>query len=297
MTAPAMADHPGDAASPAFAAPPGACDGHFHVFGPAEHYGYGAELRYAPPYAPLDAYMALARHLGMARYVFVQPSAYGRDNACMLDAMRQVGTARCRGIVDVDETTIARETLADWHRLGVRGIRVNVSPIRPPEPGLAAEMRPRIRRLGELAAGLGWHLDFLAPGWLIGELLEDLHALPVDFTVAHMGLFPAKDGPGQPGFRAFLDLLRGAPRRCWVKLTGVYRMSTAPGFADAAPMARALIAAAPDRIVWGSDYPHLSFHDQVGSVQLFNLLADWAPDAPTRTRILVDNPRVLFGFA
>jgi predicted TIM-barrel fold metal-dependent hydrolase len=291
------AGHDPDAGrTPTFHPAPGACDAHFHVFGPAEHYPYGSELRYAPPYAPLDAYMALARTIGLQRFVFVQPSAYGLDNSCMLDAMRQVGTARCRGIVDVDETSVARATLTEWHRLGVRGIRVNVSPVRQAEPGLADAMRPRIRRLGALAQELGWHLDFLTPGWLISELMDELRALPVDFTVAHMGLYPARYGVDQPGFQQFLELLRSGPRRCWVKLTGVYRMSTAPGFADAAPMARALIAAAPDRIIWGSDYPHLSFHDKVGSIQLFNLLAEWAPDDATRRRILADNPAALFGF-
>ena len=281
--------------TPAFTPPPDACDAHFHVFGPSEHYGYGSDIRYAPPYAPLDAYMALARQLGFQKYVFVQPSAYGSDNSCMLDAMRMCGTARCRGVIDLDEAT-PRATLNEWNRLGVRGIRVNVSPVRAYEPGLADQMRPRIRRLGALAQELGWHLDFLTPGWLTRELLPDMRALPVEFSVAHMGMFLAKDGVAQPGFQEFLALVREEPRRCWVKLTGVYRMSVAPGFSDAAPLAKALIAAAPDRIIWGSDYPHLSFHDKVGSIQLFNLLAGWAPDEATRRRILVDNPRALFGF-
>jgi predicted TIM-barrel fold metal-dependent hydrolase len=280
---------------PSFVAPALSCDAHFHVFGPAEHYPYAGALRYTPPYAPLDDYMVLARRLGLQRFVFVQPSAYGLDNSCMLDAMRQLGTRRCRGIVDIDETAISRETLKAWHRLGVRGVRVNVKPILPPTSGLAAQMRPRIHRLAELMHELGWHLDFLTPGWLVRELLPDVHALPIDFSVAHLGLFPADGGPEQPGFQEFLELLRG--RRCWVKLTGIYRMSTAPGFADVAPMARALIAAAPDRIIWGSDCPHLSFHDKVGSVELFNKLAEWVPDGPTRQRILVDNPRTLFGFS
>jgi 2-pyrone-4,6-dicarboxylate lactonase len=292
-----MSHDPGAGRTPAFVPLPGACDAHFHVFGPAEHYGFGADLRYEPPYAPLDAYMAPARQLGFERFVFVQPSAYGSDNSCMLDAMRQVGTARCRGVVDLDEVNTSPDTLREWNRLGVRGIRVNISPVRQPEAGLAASMRPRIRRLGAIAQELGWHLDFLAPGWLVQELLPDMRVLPVDFSVAHMGLFPAKDGPDQAGFQAFLNLVRSEPRRCWVKLTGVYRMSTAPGFADAATMARALVAAAPDRIIWGSDYPHLSFHDEVGSIQLFNLLADWVPDERVRARILVENPKALFGFA
>jgi len=292
-----MSRDPDAGLTPAFTPPPGACDAHFHVFGPAEHYGFGKDLRYQPPDAPLVAYMGLARRLGFERFVFVQPSAYGFDNACMLDAMRQVGTASCRGIVGLDETSVGGETLRGWDRLGVRGIRVNISPIRQPEAGLAESMRPRIKRLGAIAQEMGWHLDFLTPGWLVRELLPDMRALPVDFSVAHMGLFPAKDGPDQAGFQEFLALVRSEPRRCWVKLTGVYRMSTAPGFADAAAMARALVAAAPDRIIWGSDYPHLSFHDKVGSIQLFNLLADWVPDGRTRARILVDNPKALFGFA
>ena len=292
-----MREHDPDAGlTSEFRPAPGACDAHFHVFGPAEHYPCGTDLRYRPPAAPLDAYMALARRLGFERFVFVQPSAYGFDNRCMLDAMRQIGSARCRGVVDLDETATDPATLREWHRLGVRGIRVNVSPVRKPEPGLAAAMRPRIRRLGALAAGLGWHLDFLAPGWLVRELLDDMRALPVEFSVAHLGLFPAADGVDQPGFQEFLAMLRAAPRRCWVKLTGVYRMANGPDFAAAAPLARALIAAAPDRIIWGSDYPHLSFHDTVGSVQLFNLLAGWAPDGATRRCILVDNPAALFGF-
>ena len=284
------------AAAPTFPAPPHACDSHFHVFGPPEHYRYGTDLRYAPPFAPLDEYLALARHLGLTRFVFVQPSAYGTDNRCMLDAMRQVGTHRCRGIVDLDLSRTDPQTLAAWHALGVRGIRVNVSPVRKPEPGLAETLRPRIRRLAALASGLGWHLDFLIPGWLVRELLPDLRSLEIDFTLAHLGLFPARDGADQPGFRELLALLRSSARHCFVKLTGVYRISSAPDFADVAPLARALIEAAPDRLIWGSDFPHLSFADKVGSVALFNLLADWAPSPALRRQILVENPAALFGF-
>ena len=283
-----------DEAAPAFTAPSLSCDCHFHVFGPAGMYPYGTDLRYQPPHAPLEDYMDLAGRLGCERFVFVQPSAYGRDNRCMLDAMREVHT-RCRGIVDVYENVPDAE-LEHLHSLGVRGVRVNVSPVKPPQPGFSATMLPRIERLEARCAELGWQLDFLTPGWLTRELMPVLRRLKVDFTVAHMGMFLAQDGPAQAGFRELIDLLRHGERRCWVKLTGVYRMSTAPGFADAAPMARALIEAAPDRIIWGSDYPHLSFADKVGSVELFNLLADWAPDEATRHRILVDNPQHLFRF-
>jgi 2-pyrone-4,6-dicarboxylate lactonase len=133
------------------------------------------------------------------------------------------------------------------------------------------------------------------PGWLTHEMLPELARLKVQFTMAHMGMFLAREGPAQPGFRALIQLLRTCSG-AHVKFTGTYRMATAPEFADAAPMARTLIEAAPDRIIWGSDYPHLSFADKVGSVQLFNLLGDWAPDESVRRKILVDNPARLFGF-
>lgn len=139
-------------------------------------------------------------------------------------------------------------------------------------------------------------MDFLLPGWLTDELMGTLRKLKADFTLAHMCMFLARDGVGQPGFQRLLELLRHGDGHCWVKLIGVYRMSVAPGFTDAAPLAQALIEAAPDRIIWGSDYPHLSFADRVGSVELFNLLGRWAPDETIRRKILVDNPRRLFGF-
>ena len=122
-----------------------------------------------------------------------------------------------------------------------------------------------------------------------------LAKLKSPFSVAHLGMFPAKDGAGQAGFREFLSFVSGH-EACWVKLTGAYRISTAAGFADTVPLARAVIEAAPGRVIWGSDYPHLSFADKVDSMQLFGLLKAWAPDEPLRRRILVDNPRRCFGF-
>jgi predicted TIM-barrel fold metal-dependent hydrolase len=289
-------DHANEEA-PSFRAPPLSCDAHFHVFGPAERYPHGGAnemLRYAPPVAPLADYLALAKHLGIERFVFVQPSAYGRDNSCMLDAMRAVGTVRCRGIVDVDET--APDALfAEMHSLGVRGVRINVSPVKPPGPGFSETIRPRIERLDARCHELGWHLDFLTPGWLTEELMPVFATMKCPYSLAHMGMFRAEAGPAQPGFQKLLDLLRHGDGRVWIKLTGTYRMATPPSYADAVPMARALIEAAPNRLIWGSDYPHLSFADKVGSVRLFNLLADWADEAERR-RILVDNPATLFGF-
>jgi 2-pyrone-4,6-dicarboxylate lactonase len=287
-----------DEGAPDLRAPPLSCDSHFHVFGPAKRYPYGSDLRYAPPLAPLDDFLALSRRMGFERFVFVQPSAYGRDNTCMLDAMRELAAKSgpiCRGIVDIDENAPDAE-FDRLNQAGVRGVRINVSPVKKPEPGFGATILPRIERLEARCAEIGWQLDFLLPGWLTDELRDTIAKLKVWHTLAHMGMFLARDGVDQPGFRRLLDHLKHGDGRTWVKLTGVYRMSVAPGFADAAPMARALIEAAPERLIWGSDFPHLSFADKVGSVELFNLLGRWAPDEQTRSRILVENPGNLFGF-
>jgi predicted TIM-barrel fold metal-dependent hydrolase len=290
--------HPDDGLEPAFVAPASACDAHFHVFGPAEKYPHvTTDLRYQPPRAPLDDYLATARRLGFTRFVLVQPSAYGLDNTCMLDALAELDPAARRAIVHLDETRAKDAGLAQWHDVGVRGVRINVSPVRKPEADLADALRPRIERTAEICRELGWHVDLLLPGWLVTELMPTLRDLPVAFTVAHMGLFPASAGPSQQGFRDLLALAADGSGRCWVKLTGIYRFSQAPGYADVKPFAEALIAAAPGQLIWGSDYAHLSFHDRVGTIELYNKLADWAPDAATRQRILVHNPARLFEFS
>jgi 2-pyrone-4,6-dicarboxylate lactonase len=288
---------PDDGVAPAFVAPAHACDAHFHVFGAAGKYPHVADdLRYAPPAAPLALYMETARRIGFERFVFVQPSAYGLDNACMLDAMAEVPAARRRGIVHLDETRPDDRQLARWDAHGIRGIRINISPIRKPEPGLAAALRPKIDTSAAICRELGWHLDLLLPGWLITELMTTLHDLPVAFTVAHMGLFPANGGVEQAGFRKFIELANDGSKRCYVKLTGIYRFSKDPAFADVKPFAQALMATVPDQLIWGSDFPHLSFHDKVGTIGLYNKLLDWAPDEAMRRRILADNPARFFGF-
>jgi 2-pyrone-4,6-dicarboxylate lactonase len=299
MSASAHTD-PDAGLAPAFTAPKHACDAHFHVFGPAEKYPATAtDLRYPLPLAPLDAYLKTAKRIGFERFVFVQPSGYGLDNSCMLDAMAAMDPAVRRGIVHLDDAKARASDaeLARWHDFGVRGVRINISPIRQPEAGLAEALKPKIERTAAICRALGWHVDFLLPGWLISQLMPVLRDLPVEFTVAHMGLFPARDGAGQAGFKEFLALANDRSKRCWVKLTGIYRFSKDPTFADVKPFAQALIAAVPDLVIWGSDYPHLSFHDKVGSIQLYNKLAEWAPDAAMRKRILADNPARLFGFA
>ena len=156
-------------------------------------------------------------------------------------------------------------------------------------------MTPTIERTAARCAELGWHLDFLLPGWLTTELMPLLKSLKLPFSMAHMGMNLAKDGVNAPGFQALLDLVNHGDRNAYVKLTGIYRMSKVPHFTDSDPLARALIEAAPDRLIWGSDYPHLSFGDK-SSVELFNLLSRWTDDENVRKMILTENPARLFGF-
>ena len=178
----------------------------------------------------------------------------------------------CRGIVDIDENAPDAE-FARLHAAGVRGVRINVSPVAPPEAGLrgddAAAHRAPARALRRTRLAARFPHAGLADQRTDAGVAERCKSTSRSRTWA---CFSRTDGVGQPGFQQLLDLLRHGDGHCWVKLTGVYRMSVAPGFADAAPLARALIEAAPDRIIWGSDYPHLSFADKVGSVELFNLL-------------------------
>ena len=287
-----MSFHLGEKVS--FIAPADACDSHFHIFGPAEKYPYGSDLRYAPPEAPWNSYQELATLLGISRFVLVQPSAYGRDNRCMLDVMQTLDKNSCRGVVDIDENITDLEILK-MNALGVRGVRINVSPIFPLTPGLADKMIPRIEKIAKRCQEIGWHLDFLLPGWLTAELLPVMRRLTIPFSMAHLGMNLAKDGVDTPGFKALLELMNHGNRLAYVKLTGIYRMSKVPQFIDADPLVKALIACAPDRIIWGSDYPHLSFAEH-SSVELFNLLGRWTSDEHIRKLILADNPARLFGF-
>lgn len=279
---------------PSFESPPNACDAHFHVFGTAQQYPYGLDLRYAPPHAPLTEYLQLAAHLGLTRFVFVQPSAYARDNRCMLDAMHEVGVDQCRGIVDVHEDTDIK-ALQALNLQGVRGVRINVSPIHPHEEGLTQKLEMRVLTLHDKCQDLNWHLDFLLPGWLTLELMPVLSGLKIPFTMAHLGMNLAKDGVNAPGFKALLKLVNEGERNAYVKFTGIYRMSKTQDYLDADPLAKALIAQSADRIIWGSDYPHLSFA-QHSSVELFNLLHRWCDNEHQKRLILSSNPQRLFGF-
>jgi 2-pyrone-4,6-dicarboxylate lactonase len=290
---------PADDRMPAIKGPPLTCDCHLHVFGDPATYPYAADRRNSPPALPLADYMAgyrdFAQRCGIERMVFTQPSTYGRDNTCMLDAIKLCG-GNARGIVDIDENASDAE-LARLSSAGVVGIRFNLGPPnRPREAGLMEKHLARLKRLDARCAEIGWQIDILSPSWLIVDMLDVYRKFKSKFTLAHFGMFLARDGAQQPGLLKMTEFLRNGGDRCHMKLTAPYRMATAPTYADSSVIAHALIDAAPDRIIWGSDYPYLSHADKVNSIDLFSLVAQWMPDAATRQKILVDNPAKLFGF-
>jgi predicted TIM-barrel fold metal-dependent hydrolase len=273
---------------PRLQAPPGATDAHFHIFGPQDRYPFVQDRRFTPRDASVEAYLKLHRTLGLSRAVLVQPSGYGTDNRRQLDAARELGIPT-RVVVVVPDTVTYRE-LAKLHDQGARGVRFI-----PTQPrGLPLDRLEHFAtRLGALS---NWHLQLmLAPEHLL-DLAPRLRTLPCTFVIDHMSDIQAAGGAGQPAFRELLRLLEGG--RCWVKLSAGYHMTDeAPPYPQVIPLARALVEARPDRLLWGSDWPHANHSgDMPNSTELFDLLLDWVPDVTIRNRILVDNPAELYGF-
>jgi predicted TIM-barrel fold metal-dependent hydrolase len=273
---------------PRFAVPPGATDTHFHILGPAAAYPYVDDREYTPPDALPAAYRHLRETLGVQRVVLVQPSVYGNDNRCMVRAASQLG-ARARTVVVVPFSTSDHEL--QWlHDSGARGVRF----ILAHRGGLPLT---DLHRFSERVKPMGWHIQFLLrPSDLI-DLESSLASFATDFVVDHIGLVRASDGGiEQPAFQALLRLFRTG--YCWVKLTGGYRISSeAPPYRDVIPLVSALLKERPDRLLWGSDWPHVMVKNGMpNTTDLLDLLFDWVPDDKVRKQILVDNPQTLFGF-
>jgi predicted TIM-barrel fold metal-dependent hydrolase len=273
---------------PRFSVPRGACDAHAHILGPASLYPYSADRQYTPPDALLPSYENMLRVLGIDRAVLVQPSVYGTDNRCLLDAMKSAKT-EMRGIVVLPETVTDHE-LATMHRCGVRGIRANL--IRGDRGDL-----DRAARLADRIAPLGWHLQVLADVSTLADFEQYVRALPIETAFDHMGHMPVAKGVDEPGFRSLVRLIESG--RCWVKLSGSYRITqeTRAPYADVARIAEALVRAAPERVIWGSDWPHTATKIPVpNDGTLLDMLAAWVPDTAERNQILVGNPARLYGF-
>lgn len=271
--------------------PAGAVDCHHHIydprFPPSPHWDAVKSL---PADAPVAAYRQLRRRLGIARSVVVQPSTYGIDNRCLVDALHTLGDS-ARGIAVVD-TDVTDAELARLHQAGVRGVRVNF--LFAQTWGVTTPAF--LRRIAARVAPLGWHVQVLMNGTQIGEQEAMLAALPVPVVFDHLGRIPQPGGVEHPGCKALQRLL--GTGRAWVKLSGLYADSKvgASTYADSGAVARAYLRSAPERVVWGSDWPHPTEKHKPDDALMLDLVAAWAGDDRLFERILVDNPEALYGF-
>ncbi len=271
---------------PGYAAPPGACDAHCHVFGPGERFPYAPGRRYTPPDAPKAKLAALHRHLGLDRAVLVQASCHGTDNRAMLDAIATSGGG-LRGVAMVGKDVADRE-LEGLHAAGVRGVRFNFVQHLGGAPDLAA-----VNAVLARVAPLGWHVVLHLDAEDIAAYRGFLDALRLPFVIDHMGRIVAARGVDQQPFRLLLGLM--ANPLAWVKVSGAERVSSAgPPFHDAVPFAQALIEAAPDRVLWGTDFPHPNVKWMPNDGELVNLLPLFSGDEVVRRKVLVDNPARLY---
>ena len=289
----------------AFDVPPGACDCLTHIFGDPAHYPMAPTRTYTPPPALVPEIQAMLQALHFAHVVIVQPTIYGTDNSCTLDAVRQLG-AHARGIAVVDAQTPAA-ALDDMDRAGFRGVRVNMETIGQADPAVAR--RRFLMALEHVRERPGWHIQLYARPAML-EAIQDLVAgCPVPVSLDHFAGFKAADWSTQPALQLVLDWLRAG--RVYVKLSAPYLASTdAPDFFDLDALARSLVAANPDRILWATNWPHPNAGKDepkrpFGAVlplrqpddgHILNFLLRWAPDPAVRRAILADNPARLLGF-
>lgn len=269
---------------PSFALPANSCDSHFHVF--EEGYAPVGEPQYTFPEATVQQYVRVTEFLGLDRMVLVQPTYYGDDNTLTLDVLRRLGP-RCRAVARIDEET-EDSVLDEYHELGVRAIRLDLF-ARASWP--LHELAAYIRRMAARATPRGWHIQFYAPGWVIRDLLPFLSDLEDVFVIDHMGYMLESDGLTSADFERLLGVL--AQGSCHIKLSGPYRIAKDKPLSSIAPLGQALVRARPDRLIWGSDWPHLP-NGQRDTGELINLLAAWAPDEGARRQILVTTPGRLF---
>lgn len=291
-SAPLCAAPDPNTAKPKIALPPLSCDTHAHVMGPASRYAYSPARIYTPPDCLPSDYRRMLDTLGVERAVLVQPSVYGTDNTAMLDAMK-TDPGRLRGVAVV-AADIATGDLKKLHDAGVRGVRVNIVDVKDRKPGTLPLQS--LHSLAQRVAPLGWHLEFLMHADEFPDLDKLFADFPVDIVLGHLGYMKTGKGIDTPGFQALLRLMKAG--RAWVKLTGPYRISSAAlPYRDTVPYAHALLQANANRVIWGTDWPHVMVKGEVpNDGALCDLLLEWIPDAPTRSKVLVDNPATLYGF-
>jgi predicted TIM-barrel fold metal-dependent hydrolase len=273
---------------PKFEVPAGACDSHVHVFGPEDRYPRVPHPHYTLPDGNLPQLDRALAALGLDRFVIVQPSFYGTDNRCMLDALDLAG-ARARGVAMVEDD-ISVEQLQAMHARGVRALRLDLF-LRSSLP--TTQLHKFIAQGMARTRALDWHVQFYTPGWVVRDLIPVLPDLDTDFVIDHMGYMLESDGLTRADFDRLLRAVHDG--KGWFKLSGPYRLAKDGNYARLRPLAQAIVEAVPDRVIWGSDWPHIPEGGRDTGV-LLDLLGDWVPDAGARRKILVDNPARLFGF-
>lgn len=276
---------------PRFTPPPGTCDTHFHVFGPPEVFPYVESRLYTPPAAPIEHYLSMAKAIGMERGVLVVPAVHGFENAVMHDALAKAD-GRLRGMIRANPNLSEADNRA-LHAQGVRGIRFNFV------QQLGGEFdADTMSRIVSRIRGLPWAVDFHIEAELIEKNAELLGRIDMPVVIDHFGLVDSRKGLDQSAFRVLLDLV--ALPHVWVKISGAdRRLYAGERYEDIVAMAHALIARAPDRVIWGTDWPHAYVYQagrQINDGDLISFMLDFAPDEVARRKILADNPARLFGF-
>jgi predicted TIM-barrel fold metal-dependent hydrolase len=284
-----------------FAVPEGACDCHVHTFDP-QHFPYAPSRPYTPEPVSVEELQALHKALHISRVIVVQTTVYAADNRGVLDAMKKLGP-RSRGVAVIDDQT-PDSSLDEMDRAGIRGIRLNLETAGQTDPQIG---RKRFQAAVERIKGRKWHVQIYARLTVIEGIKDLVAAAPMPVVFDHFGGMQAALGADQPGFSSLTTLLRTG--KAYVKISAPYRASTeAPDYPDVAPLARALVGSNPQRILWGSDWPHpgtpvpgrslaeITPFFQIDDGHILNLLPQWVPDAATRKTILVENPARLYGF-
>lgn len=278
---------------PSFDVPAGAIDTHVHVFD--SQYWLSPNRGYNPPDSTLEDLRHLHKTLGIHRVVFTQPSVYATDNSAILDGMRALNAEtpnRARAIIATG-LDISDDALAALDAEGVRGVRLNTDN----QGGMPLEMS-EIPELCARIAPLGWHIEFLFPGKDIMSLMPFFDSLTVPMSIGHFAYQPAVAGVDAANFQALLDLMRRG--NTWMKISGANRVSATdlPPYDDVAPMAAALIEAAPDRIMWGTDWPHPNkWEINPNDGDLLDAIGEWVPDEAMRRKIMVDTPAAFYRFS
>ncbi|WP_197351438.1 amidohydrolase family protein [Streptomyces bathyalis] len=269
--------------------PAGACDSHCHIFGPTHTFPFAPGRTFTPPEAPRERLRELHRLLGLERAVIVQSACHGTDHSALLDAL-EAGGGRCRGVAIIDSTTPPEE-VRRLHEAGVRGARLHFTPHLGSAPS-----EEEIRSVVGLVRPYDWHIALHVQGDGIADHEELVRSIPLPVVVDHMARVDLRDGPESRAVSALRGLLQTG--RVWVKISGADRLATAPPrMDDSAELARLLVTDAPERVVWGTDFPHPNTHGFMpDDGDLTDLLSEIASGSADLKRILVDNPTRCFDF-